>query len=141
VTVRLARRIVSERITLIPLGVLVEPQDFFGQYEIEWEDETGGHFTQAIDVRVPLEKRGQLKGNMIDAYVIIDDADLPKDLPGIPTTEPSKESWIEREIRFVFPAGFEEVRMEGPARTVKFRVKKKPAPPSVLPLTPLQSGN
>jgi len=137
VTVRLGKRIVSERITLIPLGVLVEPQDFFNQYQIEWEDETGGHFTQAIDVRMPLEKKGQLKGNMIDAYVTIEDADLPKDLPGIPTSGPAKESWIEREIRFVFPAGFEEVRLEGPPRTVKFKVKKKPPAPAAVPLAPM----
>lgn len=128
VSVTLARRTVRERITLIPLGVLVEPQDFFGKYELEWQDETGGHFTQAIDVRVPVEKAGQLKGGMIDAYVMIRDTDLPKELPGgLPTSVPStQESWIEREIHFVLPPGFDDVKIEGPPHTVKFRIKKGP---------------
>ncbi len=145
VTVRFARRTIRERITLIPLSVLVKPQDFFDRYEIEWQDETGGHLTQAIDVRVPLDKAGQLKGNMIDAYITIEDTDLPKDLAGAVTTGPaSSESWIERDIRFVFPPGFEDVRMEGTPRTVKFRIKKKapeggtPDLTPVLPLAPLQ---
>lgn len=138
VTVKLARRTVRERITLIPMGVLVEPQNFFSNYEIEWQDETGGQFTQAIDVRVPLEKAGQLKGSMIDAYVVIQDGDLPKELPGgLPTTAPTtQESWIEREVRFVLPTGFEDVKIEGPPHLVKFRIRKLPAaakPPAATP--------
>ncbi len=139
VTASLAHRIVRERITLITLSVLVEAQDFFGQYDIEWQDETGGHLTQAIDALVPSAKAGQLKGNMIDAYVTVEDADLPKELPAVVTTEPAAtESWIERKVRFVFPAGFEDVKIEGPPRTVKFRIKKKSdtATASPVPLAP-----
>lgn len=129
VTARLTRRTVRERITLIPLSVLVKVQNFFGRYDIQWQDETGGHLMQAIDVRVPLEKAGQLKGSMVDAYVTIDDADLPKELPGAPSTEPasSPQTWIERDVRFVFPPGFEDVKVEGPPRTVKFRIVKRKA--------------
>jgi hypothetical protein len=126
VTGEFIRRTTSERITPIPLAVMVKPQDFFEKYEIEWQDETGGHLTQAIDVRVPLEKAGRLRGSDVDAYIIITDLDLPRDLPGGPTTSPAPAgSWIEREVRFVFPPGFEDVKIEGPPRTVFFRVNRK----------------
>lgn len=145
VAVRLAKRTTTERITLIPLGVRVEPIDnFFGRYEIEWQDQTGGHFTQTLNVLVPLEKAGQLKGNMIDAYVTIQDSDLPRELPGVTSAPATQESWIEREIRFVFPPNFEDVKTQGPPRTVKFRVKRRsdlltPSTPTGLPVVPVPS--
>jgi hypothetical protein len=134
---RLARRTTVERITTIPLGVLIEPENFLGRYEIEWQDQTGANFTQAITARVPVEKVGQLKGNMIDAYVTIQDSDLPRELPGVSTAPATQESWIEREIRFVFPAGFEDVKIEGPPRTVKFRIRKRTELTPITPTTPL----
>ncbi len=125
VSVHLGDRTTSERITLIPLGVLVEPEGFFNRYDIEWQDQTGAQFTQTVNVRMPLDKAGQLKGNMIDAYVTIRDSDLPKDLPGVTTMPATQESWTEREVRFVFPPQFENVQIEGPPKTVKFRIKRK----------------
>ena len=150
VTATIAKRSVAERITLIPLRVLVDPQDFIGKYVIEWQDETGGHFTQAIDVMVPVEKAGQLKGNMIDAYVTILDSDLPRELPGTVTTAPSStDTWIEREVKFVFPPQFaQDVQITGPPRTVKFRIRRETsgsaspsATPAVLPLLPAPLGS
>jgi hypothetical protein len=134
VTVQMARRTARERITLIPLRLQIEAQNF-GDYQVQWQDQTGGQFMQAIDVRVPVEKAGQLKGNMVDAYLPILDSDLPKELPGVTTTRPASESWIEREVHFVFPPGFEDTKIEGPPRTVKFRVTPRadlaPSTPAV----------
>ena len=135
VTVEMARRTVRERITLIPLRLQIEAQNF-GAYQVQWQDQTGGQFMQAINVRVPVEKGGQLKGNMVDAYVPILDSDLPREVPGVATSRPASESWTEREVHFVFPPGFEDIKIEGPPRTVKFRVvpRPEPAPAPAVPV-------
>ena len=122
--------------------MLIEPQDFLGKYQIEWQDQTGSQFTQTINVRVPLSKAGQLKGSAIHAYVTIEDSDLPRELPGVTSAPATQASWIAREIHFILPPDFQDARIEGPPRTVKFRIRRlseltSGKPSGNLPLVPV----
>jgi len=115
VTVRLERRSIAKQIAVIPLRLLVDPQGVLGQYAVEVSDE--GELLQNVDVRGPTAKVEQLEGKQIDAYVTVDDADLP--------TGSETEHRTEKTVRFVLPPGFEDVEITSPPRTVKLTVRTK----------------
>jgi len=122
VTLRLKRHTVIEHIAPIQLGVLVKPQDFFSKYEIEWLDKTGAHLTQDVEVRVPIEKRDEVRAihvRNIDAYVRIYHDDLPQE------SSATESPVLLREVQFVFPPGFEDVKPREPLPRVEFRIKRK----------------
>jgi hypothetical protein len=133
VTVVLQGQFRVERKTVRPLSVLVKTQDFFdGGYEIEWEDKTGAQFTQTINVRVPVAKLDlfrQLDSTDIVAYVTIDSSDLPQEAKGVATTSPAPaaatETYRSKPVHFVFPPGFEEVKLVGADPTVNLRITKR----------------
>ncbi len=137
VTLRLKRKSDVERITVRPLGVMIKTQDFFDGCEIVWEDDTGAQFTQTINVHVPITKLNRLREleSNTDAYVVIDDNDLPQEPAGVTGSRPAtagSETFRPKPVRFRFPPGFDDVRLVGPEPTVKLRVEKKTGP-SELP--------
>jgi hypothetical protein len=132
VTVQLQGQFRVERKNVRPLSVLIKTQDFFDGYEIEWADKTGAQFTQTINVRVPVAKLDlfrQLESTDIVAYVLIDSSDLPQEPAVAVATSPAPaaatETYRGKPIHFVFPPGFEEVKLVGPEPMVSLRVKKK----------------
>lgn len=135
VTVSMKQRTVPELISPIPMRVVRMAHDASSIYQIEWEDKTGAQFTQALNVLLPIEKKGRLKPQDIMALLIIEDEDLPKPLTGVTTQPVTTEGWIDRPIRFVLPPGFEDVKLQEPLPSVKFRVIRKPDPSVASPIT------
>ncbi|NLE60705.1 MAG: hypothetical protein GX616_20355 [Planctomycetes bacterium] len=142
VTVKLKDQSSIERKTVRPLSVTVKTQDFFEGYEIEWEDKTGAQFTQSINCRVPISKLDafrQIEPTGILAHVIIDSSDLP---PGATAVGPSATSlpapatsatYRPKQVHFIFPPGFEDVKPVGPPPTVNLRVNRKTTDATGLP--------
>lgn len=133
-------RIVSK--TVRPLSVMVKAQDFFDGYEIEWEDKTGAQFTQSINCRVPVSKMElfrQLHSTEVLAYVIIDSSDLPPEAAAgspaatLPAPVAPTATYRTKQVHFVLPAGFEDVKPVDPLPTVNLRVTRKKADTSGLP--------
>ena len=143
VTVELQAQSRIERKTVRPLSVTIKTQDFFEGYEIEWEDKTGAQFTQSINCRVPVSKLElfrRLDSTEILAYVVIDSSDLPQQPVAGSTTLPApttSATYRPKQVCFVFPAGFEDVKPVGPPPTVNLRVnrKKTETAGSVAPVT------
>ncbi len=143
VTVELQAQSRIERKTVRPLSVTIKTQDFFEGYEIEWEDKTGAQFTQSINCRVPVSKLDlfrRLDSTEILAYVVIDSSDLPQEPVTAVTTLPApttSATYRPKQVYFVFPPGFEDVKPVGPPPTVNLRVnrKKTEAVGSVAPAT------
>lgn len=133
VSVQLTRSYERAKITVIPLRVNLPPDIAGGDYEIEWQ--TRADRLQDIDVRMPIGKP-PLANTDVDAYIKIEKSDLPSELLPATTTAPSTEGWIQREIRFAFPPGYQDVQVDGPPRLVKFRIRKKS---SIGELSPLNS--
>jgi hypothetical protein len=142
VTVELKDQSSIERKTVRPLSVMVRTQDFFEGYEIEWEDKTGAQFTQSINCRVPVSKLDafrQIESTGILAYVIIDSSDLPVDATAAAptaTTVPApttSATYRPKQVYFVFPSGFEDVKPVGPPPTVNLRVNRKTTDATGLP--------
>lgn len=137
VTVRLSRLYERVHLTLIPLRVMMPPGVFGGDYQIEWQ--TDADLVQDIDVRAPVGKPRALANTEVLAFIQIEKTDLPVETSSTTaTTAPAPtEGWSQREIRFVFPPGFEDVQMDGPPRIVKFRIKPKPSSGELTPLSEL----
>lgn len=129
VSVRLARRYETVHVTLIPLRVLMPPGLVSGDYEIQWE--TDADLVQDVDVRVPIGKPRALANTDVTAFVQIEKSDLPEEptsAVGVTTTAPAATGgWSQREIHFTFAPGFEDVRVDGPPRKVKFRIARRPS--------------
>ncbi|HPD28522.1 MAG TPA: hypothetical protein PLL20_00895 [Phycisphaerae bacterium] len=147
VTVELKDQSSIERKTVRPLSVMVRTQDFFEGYEIEWEDKTGAQFTQSINCRVPVSKLDafrQIESTGILAYVIIDSSDLPPEpttAGPTATTVPApttSATYRPKQVHFVFPPGFEDIKPVGPPPTVNLRVNRKTTDATGLP-TPAAS--
>ncbi|GMU24227.1 MAG: hypothetical protein AMXMBFR13_43030 [Phycisphaerae bacterium] len=139
VTVRLAKLYEQQHLTLIPLQVLPPPGTTNCDFEIEYQ--TDADLVQDIDVRVPIGKTQALINADVWAVLPLEKSDIPGAVqPNRPTASAPAptEGWTQREIRFIFPQGFEDVRLEGLPRIVKFRVKQKTTTPGLLaPLEPL----
>lgn len=134
VTIRLARLYERVHLTLIPLRVMLPPGVFAGDYQTEWQ--TDADLVQDIDVRVPVGKPRALTNTEVLAFIQIEKSDLPPESPVSPATAPAgTEGWSQREIHFVFPQGFEDVQVDGPPRTIKFRIKPQTTPNVFTPLT------
>ncbi len=124
-TVRLKQLTEIERITVRPLKVMVGTADFFEHYRIEFKDKSRAYLTQVVWLRVPLEKVGRLRPDMINAYMEIQEEALPETRPG---SGPSAVvgPWVEGRVRFDLPAGYEDVSIERQQQeTVTYRVIKK----------------
>jgi len=123
VSVLLTRSYERVNITVIPLRVLMPPGAVAGDYEIEWQ--TPADQLQDIDVRMPIGKSRALSNTDVRAFIELEKTDLPGETLPAATAPASTEGWIQREIHFWFPPEFEGVQVDGPARQVKFRIKKK----------------
>lgn len=141
VRVRLKWESTIERINVRPLGVLVKTPDFFDGYEIVWEDEAATK-AQIAYVRVPVTKLDRLREleSNTQAYVVIDDADLPREttlpLSSRPATTVAA-TFRPKPVQFHFPTGFEDVRLaEGQTPTVSLRVQPKNGGPAAEPAAP-----
>ncbi|HOA72399.1 MAG TPA: hypothetical protein PLV57_08740 [Phycisphaerae bacterium] len=116
---------------LIPLRAML-PWDWpSDRYEIVWVDDRDR--LQKVHLKVPVGKPNVLTNNDVVAFVSIDGSLIPPATPQ--TTQPATEpSPFTQTVRFVFPPGFEDVRIVSPPSTVKFRivprVQAKAAPES-----------
>lgn len=104
---------------LIPLRVLL-PWDWpSDKYEIVWVDERDR--LQKLQLKVPVGKI--LTHNDVTAFISIDGSLIPPAVPADLTTQPASEpSPFTHTVRFVFPPGFEDVRIVSPPSMVKFRI-------------------
>ncbi len=111
-----------QRLTAIPLHEMWPSNRPPGQYRIAWPDDLG--LVQHIDVLVPAGKPRALLNTDVIAYVTVDPEDFPVEpSTGAPQTAPAVErSGIPRDVRFVFPPGFEDVRIVPPTPKVRFNV-------------------
>ncbi len=134
VTARLKQSYETVSLSLIPVGKLL-PWDWpADKYEIEFKEDADR--LQRIDIRVAIGRSAVPTPADVAAYIPIDDRDLPPDSAG---TQPAgaEDSWREREVRFHFLGEFSDVKIEGPPRLIRFRVKRRPtglAP--AVPATP-----
>ncbi|UCD29043.1 MAG: hypothetical protein JSV03_00740, partial [Planctomycetota bacterium] len=112
IMVQLEQKRIPKEITVL-LWINVKP-DFFQEYEYVIEDESARF--QKIDISVPKEKADQLTKDMIDAYVKIEDDDLPT------TKDPVKRDY---KVEFKFPKGFEDVEIISQERMVTLILKRK----------------
>lgn len=120
---RLQQLYTDVELRLIPLRVLL-PWDWpSDEYEIQWVDENDR--VQKIQLKVPVGKPNVLTNTDVIAFISIDDAFIPQaPLPTVDTTtQPAAEpSPFSQTVRFVFPPGFEDVKVVSPPATVKFRI-------------------
>ena len=124
VTVRLRQNYEKVHLVPIPLNVIVDPSSLSQQYEIEWQDNADK--IRDVHVNVPL---GQVKPTNEDviAFVVIEQDDLPSQAATRTESAPAPvESWIEKEVRFIFANGFEHIKIDSPPRKVRFRLKSQP---------------
>ncbi len=117
-------------VKLIPLRVMLPWNWPADQYDIVWEDERDR--TQSVRLQVPVGKPAALTNREVLAFVLIDEKLIPPaptpGADGPAAAEPSPQS---REVRFVFPAGFEDVKIESPPAFVRFHVvRRAQAPPA-----------
>jgi len=131
----LSQKTTMKTLTRVAVSVLPRNSDMIGQYEVKWAD-TGDRF-QTITVQVPTDRAESLKAEDVTAYVVISSDDLTQ-TPDRPTaTGAATGGWVTRAVQFTFPAGFEEVRLEGTPPTVRLKVVKAAgAAATVLPSSP-----
>lgn len=116
----LTQRTVSRRLSPIALSVMLNP-DMMGQYKVIWGD--AGDRIQAINVRVPPDRAESLSPQDVHAFVVIGREDIaPKPTDTTGTTGSGTEGWVTRTVQFVFPPGYEDVRIEGPSPNVTLKV-------------------
>ena len=129
VTITVARRqgVETYRLTAIPLHEMWPSYRPEGDYRIEWADEDDQ--VQHIEVVVPAGKPRTLTNKDVIAFVTIDREDLIPQADGQGTTTApatvSREG-ILREVHFVFPPDFEDVRVVPPLPKVRFKVVRVP---------------
>jgi hypothetical protein len=113
---------------LIPLRVLL-PWDWpCDKYQVVWMDERDR--LQKVQLKVPVGKPTVLTNTDVTAYVAIDGSMVPPEPPpgseALPATQPAAEpSPFSQAARFVFPPGFEDVKVVSPPAMIKFRIVKR----------------
>lgn len=120
---RLQQLFTDLELRLIPLRVLL-PWDWpSDQYEIVWLDDRDR--LQKVELKVPIGKPNVLTNTDVTAFISIDTSLIPPEPaspPGTATQPATEPSPFSRTVRFVFPPGFEDVRIVSPPSVVKFRV-------------------
>ncbi len=124
VTATLTQRTASKRLSRIPVSVMLNP-DMIGQYKVVWGDP--GDRIQSVDVRVPPDKAETLTAENVRAFVQIGREDVVPGETGAAATQASTEGWITRTVQFMFPPGYEDVRVEGPGPSVRLKIVELPA--------------
>jgi len=132
ITATLTQKTVSRRLSPIALSVLLNP-DMMGQYRILWGDDADR--TQAITVRVPPDRAESLSPQDVHAFVIIGREDVAPKTAGTASANGAGEGWVTRTVQFVFPPGYEDVRIEGPSPSVRLKVVEVSSP------TPAAAGS
>lgn len=111
---------------LIPLRIML-PWDWpADKYEIVWVDDRDR--LQKVRLKMPVGKPNVLTNTDVTAFVSIDDSVIPPEPSSLvePATQPAAEpSPFSKTVRFVFPPGFEDVKVVSPPSVVKFRVIKR----------------
>lgn len=120
VTAALAQRTIVKRLSPVPVSVLLPPE-LVGDCRVRWADGDAPAPTVAVDVRVLPDRAKGLNPGDVRAFVAINVGDVAS-----AETTPD-DRWITRAVQFAFPADYEDVRLEGPAPTVRFRVDGVPS--------------
>ena len=117
-TATLTQRTTVRRLSPIALSVLANP-DMMGQYRVIFAD--AGDRIQSVAVRIPAARAEALRAEAVTAFITVrrEDAAVSSAASG---GSAAAEGWLPREVQFVFPPGFEDVRIEGKAPTVRIRV-------------------
>ncbi len=114
---------------LIPLRVLLPWNWPADKYDIVWVDERDR--LQKVELKIPVGKPSVLTNKDVTAYIQLDDSMIPPESPEgasqlSTATQPAAEpSPYTQTVRFVFPPGFEDVKVVSPPATVKFRIVKR----------------
>ncbi|MCL2329771.1 MAG: hypothetical protein FWC56_00540 [Phycisphaerae bacterium] len=135
---QLQQRYEDVELKLIPLRVVL-PRDWpCDKYQIAWADERDR--LQKVSLKVPVGKPRALTNTDVIAMISLDASLIPSepanDSASATTTQPVAEaepSPFSRPVRFVFPEGFEDVKLVSPPSEVKFRIVKRPTSNSGLP--------
>jgi hypothetical protein len=132
---RLQKQYEDLELKMIPLRTML-PWDWpSDKYQVVWVDERDR--LQKVQLKVPVGKPTVLANTDVVAFIAIDESLLPPQQPGGATdsaaTQPATEpSPISQTVRFVFPEGFEDVKLVSPPSVVKFRVVKRTQTPSAV---------
>jgi hypothetical protein len=125
---RLQRQYEDLELKLIPLRVVL-PWDWpCDKYQIVWLDERDR--LQKVQLKVPVGKPTVLPNLDVTAFIVVDERlippEPPSESPGAAATRPAAEpSPYSQVVRFVFPEGFEDVKVVSPPSVVKFRIVKR----------------
>lgn len=125
---RLQKQYDDLELKLIPLRTML-PWDWpSDKYQVVWADERDR--LQKVQLKIPVGKPRVLTSTDVVAFISVDESLIPpQPLAGAtvtPATQPAAEpSPYSQTVRFVFPEGFEDVKMVGPPSVVKFRVVKR----------------
>jgi len=112
-----------QRISSIPLWTLW-PADPPEGYRIVWDNEAD--LVQHIEVVIPPGKPRPLMNTDVIAFVRIVREDFPPEPSSSTETAPAGGGIpLTREVRFHFPKGFEDVRVESPPRNVQFHLVRE----------------
>lgn len=111
-------------ISAIPLQTIWPADPPEGYYRVVWDNEAD--LVQHIDVIIPPGKPRPLTNMDVKAYVNIEREDFPVGPTG-PTETPSIQEGaaVMREVRFIFPPGFEDVRVVSQPEKVRFHLKRE----------------
>jgi len=111
-------------ISAIPLQTIWPADPPEGYYRVIWDDEAD--LVQHIDVMIPPGKPRLLTNMDVKAYVSIELEDFPV-APASPaeTTSFRDGASVTREVRFIFPPGFEDVRVVSQSEKVRFHLTRE----------------
>jgi len=135
---RLQQQYEDFELKLIPLRAMLPWDRPCDKYQIVWADERDR--LQKVALKVPVGKPKALTNNDVVAFIAIDESLIPPQPPGesaaLAATQPAAEpSPYSQTVRFVFPEGFEDVKIVSPPSVVKFRVVKRPQTTTATPST------
>lgn len=132
VRIRVNRRLETQRVHFAPISLEVKaPVGFFEEgYYLEFVDVTGTrpHAIQDVYVQVPVDKEGRLEARDIEAYIRIEEEDLPAASVEPVSTAPGTITPLSKPVIFRLPDGFEDFSIETQKREVEFHIRRLPLP-------------
>lgn len=112
ITVQRRQGFRTQRLTAIPLRELWPSDRPAGHFRVVYENDAD--LVQHIDVSIPIGKAEPLSNTDVIAYVELELADFPAPEDGSEPAVGRTREGIPREVHFIFPPGFEDVRVESP---------------------------
>ncbi len=128
VEIRVRRRFEATSVRFAPIRLEVKaPIGFLdGGFYIEPVDETGtrAYAIQDVEVLVPAGREGQLEAQDIEAFIKINEEDIPSTPIAPVSTAPASEAPLTKPVQFRLPVGFEDHSLVPQEHTVKLFIRK-----------------